>query len=175
MNIKNSLLIIVCGVIGFSFAEVKAESVEEQIPLEKSLEGTISDYSHLNIGKESPKQNIDTFIEIKNSSNTLRLVNYPDSQKYIEKILNNRMEKDDLELETLKIKKEIYKIELETKKEKLKKEFELSKAKEVNVIESFQKDLMEESKNSIESKKVLVEEANKFLNSSNSNKEPEKQ
>jgi hypothetical protein len=171
MNIKNSLLIIACGVIGFSFAEVKAENVVEKEAYK------ISDYSHLNnIAKETIGE---SFIEIKDTDRTLRLINYPDSKNYINKILANRMEKDDLEFEILKIKKELALIDLEIKKEKLRKDLEFYKNKEINVLESTEhtllkesaKSLLKESKNLIEEKNQIAEEANNLLNS---NKESEK-
>lgn len=173
MNIKNSLLIIACGIIGFSFAEVKAENVVEK------TEYNISDYSHLsNITKNQEKIG-ESFIEIKDQDRTLRLIDYPESKNYINKILTNRIEKDDLELEMLKIKKEIYLIELEIKKTKLNKELELEKNKEINVmnikehnlLKESAKTILKESENLIEEKKKLVEEANNLLNS---NKESEK-
>lgn len=173
MNIKNSLLIIACGIIGFSFAEVKAENVV------KKTEYNVSDYSHLiNITKNQEKIG-ESFIEIKDQDRTLRLMDYPESKNYINKILTNRIEKDDLELEMLKIKKEIYLIELEIKKTKLNKELELEKYKEINVmnikennlLKESAKTILKESENLIEEEKKLVEEANNLLNS---NKESEK-
>lgn len=173
MNIKNSLLIIACGIIGFSFAEVKAENVV------KKTEYNVSDYSHLiNITKNQEKIG-ESFIEIKDQDRTLRLIDYPESKNYINKILTNRIEKDDLELEMLKIKKEIYLIELEIKKTKLNKELELEKYKEINVmnikennlLKESAKTILKESENLIEEEKKLVEEANNLLNS---NKESEK-